>query len=231
MTTRLVRLGAAGALWLLITIAPCTAFGAPASTAGVPVAVKLGPGSSLWLNGTSTMHDFECRTSETEIAMTRDAALGESPADAGLPALVRTSTIRTVDVTVPVGSLHSEKSGLDKNLRKTLKADQFKTITVHLERYTLPAKGAKGDTIALHAEGTITVAGEQRPITLEGRMYPGSGGMWLEGSHQLRMTELGIKPPTMMLGTVRVGDQITVHYRLLLAGRDGAGSPSANSGH
>lgn len=231
MNTRLARLVAAGALWLLITVAPYPAFGAPATTAGVPVAVKLGPGSSLWLNGTSTMHDFECRTTETEIAMTRDAALGDSPQDTGLPTLVRTSTIRTVDVTVPVSSLHSEKSGIDKNLRKTLNADKFKNITVHLDRYTMPAKGAAGDTIAIHAEGTITVAGQQRPIALEGRLYPGSGGMWLVGSHPLRMTALGIKPPTMMLGTIKVGDQVTVHYRLLLAGRDGAGSPSANSGH
>jgi hypothetical protein len=30
------------------------------------------------------------------------------------------------------------------------------------------------------------------------------------------MSDYGIKPPTMMMGTIRVGDKVTVRYRLLL---------------
>ena len=68
-------------------------------------------------------------------------------------------------------------------------------------------------------------------MTLEARLYPGSEGMWLEGKHQLRMSEFNIRPPTMMLGTIRVGDLVTIQYRLLLVDGGGAGPSSAHSGH
>ena len=43
-----------------------------------------------------------------------------------------------------------------------------------------------------------------------------ANGVWLEGTHALLMTEYGIKPRRMMLGTLRVKDRIAVHFRLLL---------------
>jgi hypothetical protein len=229
MSARVARIGAVVALALSISLMPPQAHGAPAAGTA-PVVLHMGQGSTLWLEGTSTLHNFESRTPDAKLAMTRDAATAELPDGASVSALVKGSAIRTVDVTVPVATLKSEKSGLDKNLWKTLKADEHKNITVHLEHYTLPAKAAAGDTIALTAEGTITVAGAQRPITLEARMYPGGGGMWLEGHQALRMTDFGIKPPTMMLGAVKVGDQVTIQYRLLLM-TSSATAASANSSH
>jgi len=43
------------------------------------------------------------------------------------------------------------------------------------------------------------------------------------------MSEFGIKPPTMMMGTLRVGDAVTVSYRLLLVPKNGeaAATPAA----
>jgi hypothetical protein len=230
MSARIAWIGAVGALGLWITLTPIPAQGASAAGT-VPVVIRMGPGSTLWLEGTSTLHNFESRTPETAVTIARDPVSTKLPEGAGLAALVRGSAIRSVDVTVPVATLKSEKKGLDKNLWKTLKADEHKTITVHLEHYTLPGNAVAGDTIAVNAEGTITVAGAQRPITLAARMYPGTGGMWLEGQCALRMSDFGIKPPTMMLGTVRVGDQVTIQYRLLLVSSAAAVGSTANSGH
>lgn len=202
---------------------------AAAGTDSVAVAVSLGPGSTLWLEGTSTLHDFESRTTATTFAVTRDAATA-APRDASdLATLMRTAAVRGVDVTVPVLTLHSGKDGLDKNLWKALRAAEHPDITFHLERYARPDAPENADTLALRAEGALTVAGQARPVTLEARAYRGSGGVWLEGRQVLRMTEFGIKPPRMMLGTIRVGDAITVHYRLLLVVRNGESSPAATS--
>jgi hypothetical protein len=86
---------------------------------------------------------------------------------------------------------------------------------------------AAGDTIAIHASGALTIHGQERRIQLAARAWTGDGGVWLEGSDALLMSEYGIKPPKMMLGTVKVGDRVTVRYRLLLVPNDGASSPSA----
>lgn len=222
MTHRIRWPGALGALWLLLVSVPLSTWGAISTPATVRVPVHLGPTSALWLEGTSNVHHFESRTTEPVVTIARNAAANGND----LAVLLRGSNIPAVDVLVPVRSLHSPRSGIDKNLWKALKSEEFKNITFHLDRYTLPARGAVGDTLTLQAEGSLTIAGHERPTKLDARMYPGTGGMWLEGSHTLKMTEFGIKPPTMMLGTLRVGDQITIRYRLLLVAGEATASTS-----
>jgi hypothetical protein len=60
------------------------------------------------------------------------------------------------------------------------------------------------------------VAGRERPVALIARAYIADQGLWLAGRETLLMTDFGIKPRKMMLGTLRVKDQIVVNYRLLL---------------
>jgi hypothetical protein len=38
-----------------------------------------------------------------------------------------------------------------------------------------------------------------------------------KGSKQFKMTEYGVKPPTLMLGTMKVGDPVTVSFDLALS--------------
>ena len=184
-----------------------------AHAAGVPVAVPvhLGPASTLRVSGTSTVHAWESTTTAPVVSVTRRPAA----AAGDFRALVRASAIQSVDVQVPVHSLHSPRKGLDANLYKALKADAHPTIEVHLDHYT-PAKAPPGDTTTVSASGTIRVAGVERPLTLEARLHRGDGGTWVTGTHTLRMTEFGIKPPTMMMGTLRVRDPVTIRFRLLL---------------
>jgi hypothetical protein len=197
-----------------------------AVAANAPIPLRAGPGSSLWLKGTSTLHDFECRTDSTVITMTRDEAAPAPRNAAALLSLMRSLAVREVDAKVPVRTLHSEKSGLDKNMYKTLKPEEHPDIVFHLERYVLSDSGTVADTLAMNASGTLTITGVTRPVTLRLRAYPADGGVRVEGQHALRMTEYGIKPPKMMLGTVKVGDGVTVGFKLLLMTLDASEVPS-----
>src|SRR5262245_45851487 len=106
-------------VWAAVAMAePATPARGPA-----PVAVTLGTGSVLWLEGTSNVHDFVCRTAEVEVAMTRDSTAPLSSDPAGLYDLIRASGVRSVAVRVPIKSLRSDKEGLDKNLQKAMKAE------------------------------------------------------------------------------------------------------------
>lgn len=209
---------------ILFAVALAVAVGGPAArqcfsaaapdTSAAPLAVTLGPGSSLWLEGTSTLHGFESKTNELTVTLTRGPGATQPDDASALTTLVRGGGIRGFDVEVPVRSLHSGKDGLDKNLWKDLKADKNPVIRFHLARYA--TQSGAGDSLGLHAEGTLEIAGQSRPIALEARAWKTQEGLWLEGSEILRMSEYGIHPPAMMMGILRVGDRITVHYRLLL---------------
>ena len=194
--------------------------------AAVPVPVTLGANSTLTVHGTSTLHAWEATTHQTSVAVMRadDATVTD------LRGLAKAGQVTSVDIKVPVTTLKSDKEGLDKNMYKALKAEPFPDITVRLGRFTLPATGSAGDTLAVQAEGTLTIAGQSQPAILPGKLYPGGGGLWLDGQYTLKMSTFGIKPPTMMMGTIKVGDAVTIRYHLQFTNREAAGGSSAASG-
>src|SRR5262249_36399465 len=111
--------------------------------------------------------------------------------------------------------MHSQRGeGLDKNLLKALKASEHPEVTFHV---TTPHLGAAaGDTLAVSADGVLSVAGAARPITVAGRLVRAETGVWLEGEHGLRMSDYGVKPPTLMLGPPKARDAVSIHFQLPL---------------
>jgi hypothetical protein len=225
-----VRQARAVSLLASVLLATLSLVAAPARSEAAGEAllpVTLGPGSVLWLEGTSTVHDFECRSTEVDLTLRGEAAGLHASDAAGLAGFIRASGVRGAALRVPVASLRSAKAALDKNLRRAMRAEEHPHVRFELDRYTLSGGTAPGDTIPIRAEGRLTVAGRERTITLDARAVGAADGVWLEGSHALLMSDYGIKPPTMMLGTLRVGDRITVRYRLLLVPRAQDSGPSS----
>ena len=210
---------------LAIALLAAIAFGASdaraaSATASTALKISLGAGSSLWIEGTSNVHDWMSRSKDLKLTFkgTRAATQPTNPGD--LRALIATSAIRDVDLEVPVRSLLSEKKGLDKNLYKALQADAHPVIRFHIDEYRiLPHEGA-GDTLRLRAWGPLTIDGTERTDTLNVSAYRAPAGLWIVGGEPLRMSEFGIRPPTMMLGTLRVADKLRVGFKLLLVAGD-----------
>lgn len=217
------------ALWALVLasvwggVSVARAAEAPA----VPAAVTLGAGSTVWLEGTSNLHEFSSRTGVLELAVTRDPSAADATDLKSLAALVQSAGVRGLDLDVPVLTLKSGKQGLDKNLYKALKTEANPRIHFHLEHYIVTPRGAASDTLAVSADGQLRIAGAERPVTLTANLVRSDHGMWLEGSTVLKMTQYGVRPPTMMLGALRVNDPVTVRYRLLLAPAKSLAAPGA----
>lgn len=167
------------------------------------VELSLAPSSRLWLEGDSTLHPF----SSTSTALAVAFAL-EAPGDVS-GALAAKAPAR-MTVTVPVASLKSAHDGLDKNLRKALKASEHPDITFTLRSY-------KVDGASVSAEGELSVGGKARAVLLSSRLETRGGILFVEGAQPLKMTDFGIKPPSMMLGAVKTSDDVTVRWRLELA--------------
>src|SRR5262252_3225209 len=191
------------ALWGVLVSLLWTLPAGAQGPAAVPAAVGLGPGSVLWLEGTSTVHEYESRTTQPAVKLLRDAAVTD-PADvAALERWLRTGGLRGLDLVVPLATMHSKRGEtLDKNMLKALKAVEHPEITFHVTATRLAP--AAGDTLAVSADGVLRVAGAERPITVAGWLAAGDAGVWLEGEHGLLMSDYGVKPPTMMLGTLKV---------------------------
>src|SRR5215210_2724 len=148
-------------------------------------------GSVVTVQGTSTLHEWKMEGAK--ISGTIDA-----PAKAV--------------VTIPVVSLKSEHTKMDKLMAEALKAKEHPEIRYEMTSAT-PSQPA-GDTFVLKTKGKLTIAGVTRDVAfdVQGSRNP-DGKYTLVGQAPIRMTQYGIKPPTAMMGTIRTGDDVKVTFR------------------
>ena len=181
----------------------------PAARAATPraTALDLQPTSRLWISGTSTVRSFECS------AATFDANVQSVPG-AATAVLAGEKAVSAVEIRVNTERLDCKNGTMNEHMLKALKAKTNPTIVFKLASYDL-AKQAEAVRVTLN--GTLAMGGVEKPISLTANATEGSSGMLhVVGMHELRMTEWGLKPPTLMLGTMKVDERIKVGFDLLL---------------
>ena len=124
--------------------------------------------------------------------------------------------MKAVRVTVPAEGLDCGNGTMNEHMLKALKAKDHPTIEFQLSSYTTSktADGVQGDLT-----GVLSLGGVKKTITLQGTATDaGDGQFRVVGSHQLRMSEYGLKAPSLMLGTMKVDDRVKVSFDLVIKG-------------
>jgi len=188
---------------MALALATTLATGAVAQGTNV-LRLTTGPEKRIWIEGSSTIRKFSCATSSFEA----------TPRPAPEPTAPLASAVQAVEVRVPVSTLSCGNGTMDEHMRKALKAEQNPEIRFELKSYMVGEKTDAGTTV--QAEGVMTIAGASKTVELTGVVTPTATGLRVQGSAPLRMTEYGVKPPSLMLGTLKVADAITVHYDVVL---------------
>ncbi len=156
------------------------------------------------VKGTSTLHDWDMTSSkgQTKATFTLDGN--------------QVKGISALAFSVPAESLKSDKSGLDKNAYKALDTDKHKNITFTMTSGTVNSTG--NNTFQVKATGNLTIAGTTKPttITANGQFNPADKSIAVKGSTTFKMTGYNVKPPTVMMGTIKTGDEITIDYNTKL---------------
>jgi polyisoprenoid-binding protein YceI len=152
----------------------------------------------LTVNGTSTMHDWEMKTSK--IACNATFTFYEDGELGGLTLL---------NFTMPAESLKSDHSGMDNNAYKALKTAQNPTITFNLTSATVATDGT------VKCTGKLTVAGVTKSIDLIAKSKVGADkSINVTGSKKINMKDWDIEPPTFMMGAVKTGQDVTIGFDL-----------------
>jgi hypothetical protein len=184
---------------------------------GQTISLKVAPGASLELDGDSSLHRYSAKATQMEAGIGID---GERPATAAqasdLEGLIRGHFIKTFQLVVPVDQLRSGEKGLDANMRKALKSDRYKRIRFQMDSYDVLASPAVGASIGVVLHGRLSLAGVERRIDVTAAGVRVRDGLEISGSKDLLMTDYQIKPPTMMLGTIKTKDLITVRFKATL---------------
>jgi polyisoprenoid-binding protein YceI len=170
--------------------------------------LTLQPGSRLWFDGSSSVKDFTCKAEKV------DATVVTVAANAAASIVAGEKSVTSADLSVPVISLDCDNGTMNGHMRKALDVKTYPTIAFALRSYDLVRSA---ESVAVTLTGTLTIHGTPQPVTLQAQATGSADGMLhLTGLYELNMKEYGVKPPSLMLGTMNVREKVKVRFDLLL---------------
>ncbi len=175
---------------------------APATVSMADFTVKT---TKAVIHGSSTLHDWDSQVTKVEgkgSFQTKDNAL---------------VALKDMEIKIEVKGIKSkEGKKMDDKTFETLKSDKNPFITYTFSNAQVKTDASNGVTI--EADGNLSMAGVSKPVTLTatGKMLP-NGDLQLSVSKKIKMTDYKMEPPVMMLGTIKVGNEVTVSFDFVLS--------------
>ena len=163
----------------------------------LPGKLILSNASKVWFDGTSNVRSFSCAAKKLDLDINSD--------DDASPAKI----VKAASLSIAVDQIDCKNGKMNEHMREALKAEKNPTILWKLSSYRI-----EGANVIM--AGTLTIAGKENPIELRGTGALNNGTITMKGTKVLKMTEWGVKPPSLMFGTMKVADPITVSFDLVL---------------
>lgn len=170
------------------------------------VRLRLEPGSEISIEGTSTMHDFHCKTDKIMAYVDVDPNYTKDLTKVSRP-------IVSVKVNVVVKTLKCGNGTMDNNMYGTLNADKNPLIQYTLSGYDILDGTATG--FAANTKGTLKIAGAEKVVAMKiNASRLNEGKATAEGEETIKMTDFGIEPPSFMFGRLKVGNEVKVKFNI-----------------
>lgn len=178
------------------------------TTAEGPLAID---SARVTIAGTSNVHAYTASTTNVRIARSQFGAaiIGSDFWDN----VLKPGAVEAFEIVVPAATLTSPREGLDKNMQKALKVEQYPDITFRLSRFDANESTA-GTAKAL---GVLRIAGVEREVVLVITTRRSGATLTVQGSVDLLMTDYGITPPKAMLGMLKTDPKVTVTFETVLS--------------
>jgi len=125
-------------------------------------------------------------------------------------------SFKSIEISIPVKSIHSGNSSMDENMYDALKANDNPDIKFSLININNDTKSTlvNQDSI-IQLQGKLSIAGKEQMIELPVIVVKDNNGIvTVRGKKKLLMTEYGIEPPTFMLGILKTGNEVSVEFKV-----------------
>jgi len=156
---------------------------------------NIAEGSSITIQGSSTLHDWELTSSSVE---------GSAVFTLKKKKLVALSS---ASLSIEVETLKSGKSGLDKNAYKAMNTENFPTITYKMTSAE-PESADVGTRFVM--DGVVDIAGVKKQISMTVVCNVLDSRIICSGEQGLEMTNYEIDPPSAMFGTIKADNEVTM---------------------
>ncbi len=154
-------------------------------------------GSRVWVEGTSTLHDWSCAAGQINGNIAAEPGTG------------RLNAISGVTVTIPVSSMDCDNGTMNGKLRDALAG----AANISFSLASAEVGSLNSGIFAIRGSGSLSIAGVTRTtnISATGRALS-NGRFRITGSVPFAMSTFGVDPPTALLGTIRTRDNVTVGF-------------------
>ncbi len=157
--------------------------------------------NKMSIQGTSTVHDWESDVTQIDCKCTI--------------AIKDQIEFGSMLVKIPVKSIKSTKGKImDEKTYEAFNSAKYPVIQYKLG--TAKVTGT-GTDMVIKATGDLTMAGTTRSIdiTAKAKVLP-NGDVQINASKKLNMRDFNMTPPTALMGTIKVGEEITVVFDITL---------------
>ena len=168
------------------------------------------PESKLWLEGTSTLHDFTITANNIKSSISFESSMNENNS-------LEEFKITYLKLIVPIWKLDSGNESMDENMQEALSAEVNPNIVFALISPVVFSFDNVIDSITINATGNLTVAGTKKSVDLNITVLTQSENEFeFKGEIKLLMTDFGVEPPSMFFGTMNTGNELTVKFEMIL---------------
>ncbi|ODT56022.1 MAG: hypothetical protein BGP01_08405 [Paludibacter sp. 47-17] len=155
--------------------------------------------SSIVINGTSNVHDWKSKTSQIK----------------GQMVFADNNQLKFLSVDIPVKSIKSGEKLMDSKTYDTLGAEKNPTISFRMT--DVAGFQRNGNDISVAVNGNLTIAGTTKKVVLKAKGKSNQNGVYtFNGETQIKMSDFGMKPPTVLMGTLKVGDLVKLSFDVSL---------------
>jgi len=157
------------------------------------------PNVSIKVLGSSNVHDW---------VMTSTAIESEGTFD------LNGHQLHAFTLQLAFTSLKSDHASMDDRTYKAVNAKKFPDISYKLTSAEV-TPGGKG-TYLIKTKGDLTIAGVTQPVSIDvTAVVNADNTITCSGSKKIQLTDYGIKPPTFMLGAMKVYNDLTIQFNLI----------------
>ncbi len=175
------------------------------SAATAQVKYQSAGGVKITIEGTSNIHDWEMNSDKGSCAATFSFN-----ANGGL------AGVSFLGFAMAAESLKSEHKAMDKNTYKAMNTDKYPNISFTISSCTVQPSG--GNNYVLKTKGKLTISGVTKDVDISGAcaFNPADKSITCAGSYPMKMTDYNVTPPSIMFGTIKTGNAITVKFSFVL---------------
>lgn len=167
--------------------------------------------SKLYLEGSSNVTDFKCHCRQQfEPHKFSFQPLGDGAR------IQFSNTVLQLQTT----KLDCKHSGINKDMYKTLRADEYPHILIRLEEVNLKEIASINENmhwVDLQSNIILTIAGVSKRVTMKVRGVKLADNRYrFLAAQEVRMSDYKLDPPKPMFGLVKVHDKITIQMDLTI---------------